>query len=386
MKSGHTCLFVAVPMAALLLGLMTCDRGDAPSSNSRSASAGKGVPVEVALVRAETLRETVRGIGTLRAAETVEIKPEIDGIISDIHFHEGGEVQEEQLLFSIDDRKLKHQLAARRATLEMARIRLADAQRRFNRMRELVERNVADRDEFDQAETDFRAATAEVGRMKAEVELVQARLDDTRLCAPFDGTISERRVDAGDYVRAGDHLATVYRISQMEIAFTLPERFMGRVRSRQELAVRVSAYPDRRFEGEVYFVSPQVDESTRDFLVKATVKNPEGLLKPGAFGTAVVTLDVRERRLVIPEEALVATRMGYLVFVVEDQTARRRDVQIGLRQAGVVEIREWLEPGERVVRTGHMNLSDGTRVRLIEGNDELTEREHGSGTEPDERP
>ena len=172
----------------------------------------------------------------------------------------------------------------------------------------------------------------------------------------------------------------------MEIAFTLPERFMGRVRSRQELAVRVSAYPDRRFEGEVYFVSPQVDESTRDFLVKATVKNAEGLLKPGAFGTAVVTLDVRERRLVIPEEALVATRTGYLVFVVEDQTARRRDVQIGLRQAGVVEIREGLEPGERVVRTGHMNLSDGTRVQFIEGNDELTEREHGSGAEPDERP
>ncbi|MGB2985955.1 MAG: efflux RND transporter periplasmic adaptor subunit [Phycisphaerae bacterium] len=379
----QTCLSVGAKAAlagALLCGVTACERAKSDNPASRQ---DEGVPVRTALVQPGTLRETVRGIGTLRAAETVEIKPEIDGIIREIHFEEGGAIEKDQLLFSIDDEKLKHQLASRRAALAAARVQLANAQRILKRVQVLTERSAADRDEFDQAQTDFRAADAEVDRMEAEVEWVQARLDDTRLRAPFDGVISECGVDVGDYVQAGDDLTTLYRISQMEIAFTLPERFMGQVRPPQAVAVRVSAYPDRDFNGQVYFVSPEVDESTRDFLVKATVKNPEGLLKPGAFGTAVVTLEVRERRAVIPEEALVATRGGYIIFVVEDQTARRREVRIGLRETGLVEIVEGIEPGERVVRAGHMNLSDGVRVRVVQGNDEQSKQAERSDVEPD---
>ncbi len=358
---------MVIGMAVTFCGLAGCDR---TASQNPGSAQNEGVPVEVAHVRAKTLRETIRGIGTLRAAETVEIKPEIDGFIRDIPFEEGGEVLEGQLLFSIDDRKLTHQLTASKAALEAARVRLADAKRRLDRMQELLERGSADQDELDETETESRAAAAEVSRMEAEVELDEARLDDASLMAPFDGIISERSVDVGDYVKAGDHLATLYRVSRMEIAFTVPERFMGRVQCQQNVMVRVSAYPDRQFDGEVYFVSPQVDESTRDFLVKAAVNNPEGLLKPGAFGTAVVTLDVREGQPVIPEEALVATREGYMIFVVEDQAAKSRDVRIGLREMGWVEIREGLELGEQVVRLGQMNLSDGTRIRVVQSNDE----------------
>ena len=363
----------------VLSGILAGCGGSADSA----ARQDEGVLVEVVLVQPASLHETVRGIGTLRAAETVEIKPETDGIVREIHFEEGGKVGKEQLLFLIDDDKLTHQLAARKAALETARVRQADANRRFNRIRDLFERNAADLDEIDETKTDLRASTAEVVRMEAEVELVQAQLDDTRIRAPFDGVISERYVDVGDYVQDGDHLATLYRVSQMEIAFTLPERFMGQVQPRQAVAVGVSAYPDRRFEGKVYFVSPQVDEGTRNFLVKATVKNPQGSLKPGAFGTAVVTLEVREQRPVIPEEALVATREGYIIFVVENQIAHRRSIRIGLREAGVVEVREGLESGERVVRVGQMNLSDGTRVQ-VKG-DEQTERVDAPESEADEQ-
>ena len=228
-------------------------------------------------------------------------------------------------------------------------------------------------------------AVAEVDRLEAEVEFAMARLDDTLIRAPFEGLISERLVDAGDYAQAGDHLATLYRVSQMEITFTLPERFMGRVRAGQTVMVAVSAYPDRRFAGQVYFVSPQVDESTRDFLVKVTLENREGSLKPGCFGTAVVTLDVREQRPVIPEEALVATRQGYIVFVVQGDAARRREVHIGLRQAGLVEIREGLALGESVVRAGHMNLSDGAGVRVAADGGEPAEQKAPPSAEPDQR-
>jgi len=373
---------IALSLTGVMLVMAGCGK---ESSDNPRARTDKSVPVDVAVVRLDTLRETVRGIGTLRAAETVEVKPEVNGIIRKIGFVEGGRVKKALVLFAIDDEKLKHQLEARKAALEAGRARLADAQRQFNRLQKLMQRAVATQDEFDQAQADFRAASAEVERMEAEVELSKEQLDDTHIRSPFDGVISERSVDVGDYVKVGDHLATLYRISQMEIAFSLPERFMGRVQNGQAVAATVSAFPDQRFQGKVYFVSPQVDESTRDFLVKAKVENPEGLLKPGAFGTAVVTLGVREKRPVIPEESLVATRKGYIVFVVEDHTAKRREVRIGLREAGKVEIREGLNPGERVVRAGQMNVSDGTPVRIVRQKDGPSGDKQPARADGDER-
>jgi membrane fusion protein (multidrug efflux system) len=356
----------AVLVSALACGLTGCEQAESAGPTSDQA---QRVPVRVAEVRLATMEETVRGIGTLRAAETVEIKPETDGLIAAIHVEEGARVERKQLLVSIDDQKLRHELAAGRAALKAARVRLADAERLFRRMQDLVERGAANQDELDDTETAYLAAQAEFARQEAQVDLIQARLDDTRLVAPFAGIISERTVDVGDFVKAGDYLATLYRISQMEIAFTLPERFIGRVQPGQTVAVSVAAYADRAFAGKVYFVSPQVDESTRDFLVKATLENPEGLLKPGTFGSASVTVAVHEQRPVIPEEALVATREGYIAFAVEEQVARRREVTIGLREAGVVEVRAGLEAGETVVRAGQMSLSDGTPVRITEGSE-----------------
>ena len=164
----------------------------------------------------------------------------------------------------------------------------------------------------------------------------------------------ERQVIAvagdGGFLMTGQELATVYQVDPWELEFYLSERHLGQVRRGQEIAVTIAAYPDRPFRGRVDFVAPAVREATRDFLVKATIPNPDGLLKPGAFATALVTVNVREARPVVPEEALVATRLGYLVFTVEGGIARAREVRIGLRQDGMVEIREGLQVGDRVVQ------------------------------------
>ncbi len=129
------------------------------------------------------------------------------------------------------------------------------------------------------------------------------------------------------------------------------------------------AFPDERFEGRLSFVSPVVDEASREFRVKARLPNPDGQLKPGAFATAHVTLATRTDRPVVPEECLVSLRQTYAVFAVADGVAHRRDVTIGLRQAGLVEIRAGLEPGAQVVRTGHMRLTDGDAVRVVDGDE-----------------
>jgi len=218
---------------------------------------------------------------------------------------------------------------------------------------------------WDETWADLKTSRAEVRRLQAALALSRERLKDTLIHAPFDGVVSECRVDPGDFVVAGEILVTLFKLSEMEAVITVPDRHMGRIRKGQPAEVMVDAYPDHRISGRVTFVSPNVEELTRDFLVKAEVSNEENVLKPGAFAVASITVAVRENVPTVPERALVATREGYEVFVVQDGIARQRKVRIGQRQVGRAEVVEGLRTGEVVVTAGHLQLSDGNRVSVV---------------------
>ncbi len=331
-----------------------------------TAREARTYPVEVAEVQGVTLAEMVRSVGTLRAAESVVVRPEIAGRVRAIHFREGSQVEEGDLLFELDDERLLRQLAVREAGLRAVGVRLANAERELARARQLHGDGVIPEDQLDRAQTEYDAAVAEQERLEAEISLTERELEDTRILAPFDGWISERRVDRGAYLRVGDELATVYRTDPMEVGFSVPERHLGRVRREQSVELMVAAYPEQSFEGIVHFISPSVDEATRTFRVRARVPNPEGDLKPGSFGTVVLTVGVREDRPMVSAESLVATRTGYIVYVVEDGRAHRREVRTGMRRDGMAEILEGAEIGEMVVRTGHIRLSGGEQVSIVE--------------------
>lgn len=324
------------------------------------------VPVEAVEVETATLRDTVGATGGLNALEEVELQSESTGPVVRVHFEEGSRVEKGQTLVTIDPDKLRSELSARRAALESAEARAELTRRTFERVRTLHERGSASREELDRAESDLDQARAEMRRIASEIELTEERLQDTVVVAPMTGMISERLVDPGDFVDVGEPLATLYRTDTLEITFGLPERFYDRVAPGQEVVAEVTAYPDREFTGAVRFISPAVDVATRTFRVKARIDNADGLLKPGTFARVRVTLETRTGRPVIPEEALVSTRSGYLVFAIEDGAARRRPVTIGLREPGRVEIREGVEPGETVVRAGQMSLVDGVSVEIVE--------------------
>jgi membrane fusion protein (multidrug efflux system) len=176
-------------------------------------------------------------------------------------------------------------------------------------------------------------------------------------------------VDPGDLVRVGQKLAELHADDPLEIRFTVPEDRMNEVEKGQPVTLTVSAYPDRTFSGRIFYISPSIRASTRDFTVKASVDNTDHRLKPGLFAEVRVTVEVLENRPVIPEEALVAGREGYSVFVVRDGRAHERGVQPGLRRLGRVEIADGLEVGERVVRQGQMDLTDGDAVRVVDDGD-----------------
>lgn len=352
----------AIGLVAIILIVLWIRQPNA--DQEEAAQADLLIPVEVITVAAMTLDETVRGIGTLKANAAVTITPEIGGRVRGIHFTEGERVESGDLLIELDDDKIRRQIAAREAALRAVEARLGNARRTFARQEELVDVGAVSQDAFDQAQADLETALADHDQAEAQLELAREELTDTRIRAPFAGAISERQVDPGAFVGMGDPLARLYDSDPLEIVFSVPERYLGRVEREQDVAVTVAAFPQRPFSGKVDFISPAVEEGTRSVLVKAVVKNPDGELTPGSFATAIVTIDRRQNQPVVPEEALVATRAGYSVFVVEDQIASLREVATGLRLDGMVGIPEGLRLGETVVRLGQMRLSDGDRVQI----------------------
>jgi membrane fusion protein (multidrug efflux system) len=353
-------LSVVVLAAVVLTG---CRPEKAQPSGSEFGSA---VAVATAVVQPVTFYEKVVGVGSVRAAVAVVIRPEIAGVLEGMHFVEGSTIEQGKLLFTLSQEKLQRQIAERRAALAAANAALVNAQRAFARADELTRRRVLSQAEWDQAQAALHTAEAEVRRLQAEVQLSEERFSDTQIYAPMAGVLSERRVNVGDVVQPGEALVTLQQTHPMEVALRVPSRFAGRVALGQQAEAVIDAYPDRRFAGQVTFVSPEISEQTRDFLVKITIDNREGLLKAGGFATAEVTTGVLENRPAVPEAALVATREGYDVFVVAGDKAELRRVAVGQRQHGLAEIREGVAVGESVVYQGQMRLTDGTLVRVVD--------------------
>lgn len=355
---------------ALILGLLVlagtcllegCGRAQ-EEGRQEGSSKERCIPVSTATVRSRTLKETVSGIGSLEPAQHAWIRPEVAGIVEKVHFQEGQQVERGDLLFSLEDDRYRDRLQARRAALQEARAQLDNARRTYTRRQRLFEKDLGTEESRDEARTALEAARAKMDRLQAEINELQEILEDTRIRAPFDGYTGARRVDAGNWVDVGTQLVEMVQTDRLKLAFTIPERYIGRAREGQTVSIRSQAYPERAFSGSVYFVSPSIRESTRDLLIKAYVDNPGHRLKPGGFASVELTVGTRQEVPVLPEEALIATRSGYMVFVVENSRARAREVRIGLRRPGLVEIRKGLQPGQRVVRTGHISVTEGARV------------------------
>ena len=322
--------------AALCFLFISCS---GPDAEEEGGGGPPVLPVVVESARSERIVETVDLVGTLLANERVTISPEIAGTVASIHFEEGDRVEEGDLLLRIDDSKLQASLREAEAAFELAESNLG-------RSRQLLERELISPSEHDQKVGEFAVAEATLnGR--------QENLRDAVLLAPFEGVMGERRISPGGYIETGETVSTLVDVTPVRASFEVPERYFRKLSAGQNIDLKVPAYPGRSFNGEVYFVSPVLDPSSRTVLVKALVPNKELLLKPGMFGTLALSLDVREKSVVVPESAVFQRGENpHLYVVLPDNRTELRPVTLGLRQAGSVEILSGLEAGETVIVEG----------------------------------
>jgi membrane fusion protein (multidrug efflux system) len=212
--------------------------------------------------------------------------------------------------------------------------------------------------QFDQLEATLKANGA-------RLEAARARLGDTVIRAPFNGRVGLRRVSVGTLISPGDVITTLDDTSVIKLDFSVPENFLATLR--EGLAVRATApaFPGRAFAGKVASIDSRVDMNTRSVTVRALLANEDGALRPGMFLNVSLANDERES-LVIPEEALTPEAERQFVFVVRDGKAERREVRIGGRRPGSVEVLAGLAAGEQVIVEGTQKVRDGVPVRASE--------------------
>jgi len=241
------------------------------------------------------------------------------------------------------------------ADLAAAAAAFEESRSQFNRSRELVATQVVSKAQYEQLEATMKSNEA---RMAA----AQTRLSDTYIRAPFSGRVGLRRVSLGTLINPGTVITTLDDISSVKVDFAVPEVYVAQLRNGQPVQARTNAWPDRVFTGKVLSVDSRIDPTTRSVIVRAAVPNRDAALKPGMFLTVSVSQEHRPA-LVIPEEALVPEQARQFVYVIDGATVAKREVSLGRREPGFVEVTSGLAAGDLVVIEGTLKLRDGAPIR-----------------------
>lgn len=311
---------------------------------------GPGAPIDVitAPVASAKFAQEIEALGTARANEAVEITSKISNIVTAIRFAEGQRVSRGDVLVELDS-------AQARADLADAEASLVESRAQYERSRALAGSAVLSRSQLDQIEATMKSN-------EARVAAARARLSDTVIRAPFSGRTGLRRVSVGSLVNPGAVITTLDDVSVIKLDFSVPEAFVALMQAGVPIAATSIAYPERAFTGKVASVDSRIDPVARSVLVRALLPNADGLLKPGMFLSVRLTRDAANV-IVLPESAIVPEQGRAFVFVVDGERATKREVNVGRRRPGEVEVVAGLKENERVVVEGTLKLRDGAEVR-----------------------
>ena len=342
--------------AAALIALGSACGGTKAAPSAAGGGGGAGaraaagpVPVEVAVARTDTIVDAITATGQIEPLQSIQLRPEVDGRLVEIMVREGAEVSKGTPLFKVDDQELKAQVARAQADRDLA-------QQALTRTRALLADKAA-------APADVERAEAQMRSTQASLDLLQIRLDRTIVRAPFAGVAGQRLASLGDYVNNATRLITLQTVNPQRAAFQVPERYAEQLKVGQKVLFRVAALAGRDFTGQVDFVDPLVQLPGRTITVKASVPNPRRELQSGMFIEARLETAVRPTATVIPEDAVSPMQGSMFVWVIRQGKAERREVVLGVRTPGYVEVRQGIEPGDQVVVGGSERLAPGAAVK-----------------------
>jgi multidrug efflux system membrane fusion protein len=347
---------------------------------------------------------TLPAVGTGEALSTVQIRAQITGQLSEIHFAEGQEVRKGQLLFTIDPRPFETALAQAQAVLARDTATANNAQSQRARYEDLYRRGLIPRDQYETQSAGAEALQATLQADRAAVDQAKLNLQYTQIAAPIAGRTGALNLHVGDLVRANDAtpLLVINQMSPIYVTFSVPGRYLADIRhyqAQKPLAVEARVQPgtvpppgsnapdptptsggvasaDAPVPGtpipvevgKVTFIDNAVDPTTGTIKLKATFPNTSRTLWPGLFVQVALQLTTDPNAIVVPATAVQTSQQGQYVYVIKpDRTAELRSVQVDRQQGEEAIIAQGLSAGEEVVTDGHLRLTPGARVSVPGG-------------------
>lgn len=308
------------------------------------------IKVVATALQKEVLVDEIQALGTAGANESVAIKPRVASIVTRIAFEEGQHVNEGDLLVELENSEI-------RAGLAVAEAALSESRGLYNRSLTLASTQAISASNLEQLQASMQVNLAQVAAAKA-------RLANTSIRAPFKGRIGLRRVSPGSFVDSSSIITTLDDTEIIKLDFSIPEAFLSVVAEGMNIVATSLVYPDQPFAGRVASIDTRLDPVARSVQVRATLPNPDGLLKPGMFLTVNLQRD-RGAVLLAPEAAIVPERGLQYVYLVVDGKARLQEVTLGRRAPGWVEIVAGASEGDLLIVEGTHKVRDGTTVDVV---------------------
>ncbi|HWK75937.1 MAG TPA: efflux RND transporter periplasmic adaptor subunit [Povalibacter sp.] len=353
---------IAVGAALLIaltgIGWFAVSDGEAPRPDPLAApGGGPGVPVSVLVASAklQPFAQDMEAIGTARANEALDVTAKVSNRVVAIHFREGQQVKAGDVLVELDSQQV-------RANLAEAEAALADSRSQYDRSRELYATKALSEAQMDQLQASLKMNEARVAGARSQ-------LNDTIIRAPFSGRVGLRNVSVGSYVSPTTVITTLDDTSIIKLDFSVPEVFLSTLKEGLSINARTTAYSDALFSGKVSSIDSRLDPISRAVVVRASIENRDGRLKPGMLMT-VNLMRAEAPALLIPEQALVPEGDRKFVFGVRDDKAVRLEVKTGRRRPGAVEVLDGISEGDVVVVEGTQKIRDGVSVKPIPGEGE----------------
>jgi len=350
-----------------------------PSAEEPQSKDRPAVPVMVASVFTKDVPIQVSSVGNVEAYSTVAVKSRVSGELVAVHFREGQEVKEGDLLFTIDKAPYEVALREAQARLERDQALARKARDDVRRNMPLAEKDIVSRQALDQVVSTAEAAEALVKADQATVENLQLQLGYCSIRSPISGRTGSLLIQKGNLVKANDEnksLVTVHQLEPIYVTFAVPEKYLGEINRRtKEGKMEVQVYTVENpgsaepIAGVLSFVNNTVEQTTATIRLKATFQNTDRRLWPGQTINAVLTLGVQPKAVVVPSQAIQSGQSGTYAFVIkQDKTAELRLVSVSRSTNGETVIEKGLSPGEIVVMDGQLLLTPGARVSIRDQN------------------
>jgi len=314
--------------------------------------------VTTAVARTESWESLLTAVGSLEAVRGVMVTAELTGKVVDIEFEPGTMVSAGDLLAKQDTSTEEAQLRAAEATAALAKSN-------YDRMKELLGRKIISQSEYDNTEAQYKQAMAQCDNIRTVIAKKNVR-------APFAGRLGIRLINLGQVLNEGQAIVSLQALDPIFVNFLLPQQELAKLQPGLTVRVTTDALPGQTIEGKITALNPQVDASTRNIRIQATVANGQERLRPGMYVNVAVVLPARDKVLAIPATAVLYAPYSDSVFVVEEKKSerggqpitavRQQFAQLGEKRGDFVSVVSGLKEGETVVSSGVFKLRNGQDV------------------------